>query len=286
MIHKLHESTVSRLIEQALFEDLGFGDVTTESVIPGETLATAHIVAHDDGVVSGLEVAGLVYRYIDMQITFSPLVNEGTVIKTGQTMVHIHGPLRGIIQGKQTALNFMMRMSGIATLTRQYVDKINDTKAKITGSRFTIPTLRMIDHMAVKAGEGIVRSFGVDEEIVVTKDHSDSSGGAKQALSKAFDYLKDKNANKPVSIEIHTFDELRDIFEYCSQLQRVVLVDFHPSVIPQAVESIASKTKIEARGGISLENVREVADAGVDYICIPDITHSPRALNFDLRISS
>lgn len=287
MIPKLHESTISRLIEQALFEDLGFGDVTSESIIAEDSLATAHIITNDAGVVAGLEVAGLVYRYIDMQITCSSLVREGTDIKSGQTVVHIHGPLRGIIQGKQTSLNFIMRMSGIASLTSQYVNKIKDTKAKITGSRFTIPTLRMIDHLALKTGGGIVRSFGVDEEIVITSDHSLAAGGVKQAIMKALEYLERQEIyNKPLGIEVRTFDELRDILGYIDRLQRIVLVNFHPSVIPQAVIAITEKTKIEARGGITLENVREVAEAGVDYICIPDLTHSPRALNFDLRVSS
>lgn len=286
MIHKLHESTVSRLIEQALFEDLGFGDETSEIVIPGDALATAHIIARNPGVIAGLEVAGLVYRYIDMQITFSPLVREGAVIKTGQTVVHIHGPVQGIVQGKQTVLNFLMRMSGIASLARKYTTKIRDTRAKITGSRFTIPTLRMIDHLALKVGGGIVRSFSVDEEIIVTVDHTFIAGGVKQAIGKALDYLKHNSANKPVSVEVQTFDELREILEYIDRLQRIVLVNFPPSVIPQAVEAIGGKTKIETRGGITLQNVREVAEAGVDYICIPDITHSPRAINFDLRISS
>jgi nicotinate-nucleotide pyrophosphorylase (carboxylating) len=283
-IHELHESTVSRLIEQALFEDLGFGDITTESIIPEDTLATAHILSNDAGVIAGLEVAGLVFRYIDMQITFSPLIREGESVKAGQTIAHIHGPLRGIVQGKQTALNFLMRMSGIASVTRRYVDKIKGTEARIVGSRYTIPTIRMIDHFAFKAGGGFVRSFGIDEEIVITADHARAAGDFADAIEKAFHYLTREKIERPVSVEVRTFDELRDIIDYADRLNRIILTGFPAAVIPQAVDAIDEKTKIEVQGGFALQNVREIADAGVQYINIPQATHSPDAVSFTFRV--
>lgn len=284
-IHELHESTVSRLIEQALFEDLGFGDITTESLIPEDTLATAHIIANDPGVIAGLEVAGLVYRYIDMQITFSSILRDGDAIKSGRTIAHIHGPLRGILQGKQTTINFLMRMSGVASLTREYVEEVKGTKTRITGTRHTVPTLRMIDHFALKAGGGMVRSFGIDEEIVITAGHVIAVGGYSQAVAEAFKFLEREEVNKPVSVEVHTFDELRDILGHADRLDRIVLVGFPPAIIPQAVDTIAGKTDIEATGNITTRNARDVAEAGVDYIAVPDVTHSPRAVTFAFRVS-
>ncbi len=285
-IHELHESTVSRLIEQALFEDLGFGDITTESIIPVDSLATAHIISNDAGVIAGLEIAGLVYRYIDMQITFSSLVRDGDAVESGQTIAHIHGPLRGLVQGKQTSINFLMRMSGIASLIRQYVDEVKGTNTMITGTRHTVPTLRMIDHFALKAGGGMVRSFGIDEEIVITADHVLAAGGYSQAVEKAFKFLECEKMNKPVGVEVHTFDQIREILDHADKLHRIILVGFPPSVISQAVDAIAGKTKVEATGNITPKNVRDIAEAGVHYIAIPEATHSPRAVTFTFRVSS
>lgn len=282
-MHDLHDSSVSRVIEQALFEDLGFGDVTTDSIIPKEKLATAHIISSENGVAAGLEVAGLVYRYIDMQITFSPLLRDGDVLTSGQTVAHIHGPLRGILQGKQTALNFIMRMSGIASVTREYVNEVKGTGVKIVGTRYTVPNFRMFDHLAFKAGGGTVRSFSSDQEIIVNNDFSHVVGGISQTVRKALDYTK--NYHRPVSVEVRTFDELRDILDYTARLHRIILSGFPPQVLPQAIEKIGGKTEIEVTGNISLQNVREVAETGIHYISVPEATHSPRAISFTFRIS-
>jgi len=285
-IHELHESTISRLIEQALFEDIGFGDITTESIIPEDSLSTAHILANDDGVIAGLEVATLVYRYVDMQVSFSPLVNEGDDIKKGQTVVHIHGPARSIAQGKQTVLNFLMRMSGIASLTKQYVRAVEGTSAQITGTRDTIPTLRMIDHFGVKAGGGIVHFYGSDEEILITPEHADVVGGIVAAVEKSFRY-KDQSSNPvPVSVEVRTFDELRDILKHTDKFRRIILFGFPPQVIQQAVDAIAGKTDIEVTGSVTPDTAREIAETGVRYIRVPELTHSPRAITFTYRIST
>ncbi len=284
-IHELHESTISRLIEQAIFEDLGFGDITTESIIPEEHISTAHILSNDEGVVSGLEISELIYRYIDMQISFSPLVGEGDRIKSGQTIAHIHGPVRGILQGKQTVLNFLMRMSGIAALTRRFVDAVQGTETVITGTRFTIPTLRMIDHFAVKAGGGSVPAFGTDEEIVIAPEHAGAVGGVLPALEKALAYIARSNINKPVSVEVRTFDELRDILNYTERLERIILSGFPAAVIPQAVDAIGGKTQIEVTGNVTPANAYEIASTGVHYIRVPELTHSPQAITFAFKVS-
>jgi nicotinate-nucleotide pyrophosphorylase (carboxylating) len=285
-MHELHDSTISRLIEQALFEDIGFGDVTTDSTIPDGTLGTAHIQAMGKGVVAGLEVAGLVFRYSDMQVTFTPLVRDGEFVGEGKTVAHIHGPLRGIIRGMQTAENFLMRLSGIATLTREYVDRIRNTDAKITATRYTIPTLRMLDHFAVKAGGGYVRSIGLDQEIVITKSHRPGKGDLIRSIESAFTYIRHHKLQRTVSVEVYTFDELRDIVPHADRLNRIILCNFAPPVLPQAVDAIAGKTFIEASGGITPETVRSVAEAGVHYIMVPELTHSPRSFPFSFRISS
>jgi nicotinate-nucleotide pyrophosphorylase (carboxylating) len=282
-IEKLHDSSVSRIIEQALFEDLGFGDLSTESIIPKGKLATAHIVSSDNGIIAGLKVAGLVYRYTDMQITFSPLISDGDVLTSGQTVAHIHGPLRGILQGKQTTLNFIMRMSGIASVTHKYVNKVKGTGAKIVGTRYTIPNFRMFDHLAFNAGGGVVRSFGSDQEIIVNNDFTPAVGGISQAIKKAFNYTK--NFEHPVSVEVRTFDELRDVLHYAGRLQRIILAGFPPQVLPQAIEMIGNQTEIEVTGNVSLGNIREIAEAGVHYISIPEATHSPQAISFTFLIS-
>lgn len=285
MIYELHESTISRLIEQALFEDLGFGDITTESIIPEDHLSTAHILINNEGVVAGLEVAELVYRYIDMQISFSHLAGEGDRVKTGQTIAHIHGPVRGMLQGKQTVVNFLMRMSGIATLTRLYVDAVQGTETSITGTRYTIPTLRMIDHFAVKAGGGMIRSFGTDEEIFISSEHVDAIGSIRNALEKALAYREQYNNNKSVSVEVRTFDELRDILPYADRLERISLFGFPAAVIPQAVDAIGDRTKIEVAGNITPKNAYEIANSGVQYIRVPELTHSPQTITFTFRVS-
>jgi nicotinate-nucleotide pyrophosphorylase (carboxylating) len=284
-IYELHESVLSRLIEQALFEDLGFGDATTEIIVPDERLTTAHFVAMEDGVIAGLEVAGLVFRYIDMQITFSSILREGDEIRKGQTIGHIHGPASGIIRGRQTAVNFLMRMSGIATLTRAYVKKVEGTHVSITGSRYTIPTLRMIDHFAVKAGGGIIHFFGSDEEIVITGAHAAVAGGFPAAIKKTFAYSDRERVSKPTSVEVTTFDELESVLPFADRLDRIVLNGFPPQVLPQAAEAVGGRTRIEVVGHITLDTVRDVAESGVHYIRIPELTHSSRSIPFDFRIA-
>lgn len=284
-IHQLHESAISRLIEQAIFEDLGFGDVTTEVTVPEETLGVAHFIAHQCGVIAGLDVAGVVYRYIDMQVTFSPLVREGDVVQSGRAVAHVHGPAAGILRGRQVALNFLVRMSGIATLTRTYVEAVRGTQARIVATAYTVPTLRMIDYLAVKTGGGIVHSFGSDEELVITRHHAITAGGLVTSVRNALEYCERANIDKPVSVEVTTFDELKQILKFRDRLQRIILVGFPPPVLPQAVDAVGGQTEIEFEGSLTPEMARTVAESGVHYIRIPELTHSARALTFDVRIS-
>ena len=180
----LQDSRVGRLIEQALHEDIGFGDVTSEAVIPEEQLGRAVLQAKENGVVSGMEIAGIVFQYADTQITTKTDIGDGSAVMAGQILGEVDGPVRGILLGERVALNFLQRMSGIATLTHKYVHAVEGTHAKITDTRKTVPGLRMLDKKAVRDGGGINHRFGLDQMVLIKDNHIVSAGGITEAVAR------------------------------------------------------------------------------------------------------
>jgi nicotinate-nucleotide pyrophosphorylase (carboxylating) len=285
MKNMLHESSLSRIIEQALFEDVGFGDIGTDAIVDDHALATAHIIIRQDAVIAGMEIAALVFRYAGAGITFSPLVRDGDYVQAGKAIAHLHGPLKGIFAGERTALNFLMRLSGIATVTRQCVDLVRDYPVKITDTRETIPTLRMLDKFAVKAGGGENRPYGLDDCVLVTSNHFIVSESVEKALRSCLSHLKKKKIQRSIFVEVTTVDTLREVLRYADRIHRIILKSFPPDIVDQAMDAVSGRVEVEVDGNVTIENIRMLASTGVNYIALGELIMGAKPPAFVLQLT-
>lgn len=280
----LHDSRISRLIELALLEDVGMGDVTTDAIVPEQQIGEAHLVCKQDGVIAGLEVAALVFQHCDASITMSPLVSDGGTVERGDVISTVHGSVAAILRAERTALNFLQRMSGIATLTRKFVDAVAETGARITDTRKTVPALRVLDKWAVRVGGGVNHRFGLDDMFLIKDNHIATAGSITRAVESCLRYASATGITAVIEVETRTLKDVREAIA-CTGIQRIMLDNFGVGEMQQAVELIAKRVEVEASGGVTLENVRSIAGTGVDYISIGGLTHSVRALDISLDIT-
>jgi nicotinate-nucleotide pyrophosphorylase (carboxylating) len=278
------DSRISRLIELALMEDAGLGDLTSEAIVPEHQMGRGILLCKADGVIAGLAVAAEVFRHSEPGIDVDLVSRDGATVAAGETVARVNGPARGILLGERTALNFLQRMSGIATLTRRYVDAVAGTKAKITDTRKTAPGLRVLDKLAVRLGGGVNHRFGLDDMVLIKDNHKVAAGGIIPAVQKCVTYLRATGARVPVEVETTTLSEVSEALA-CEGLGRIMLDNFELPDVRRAVELVAGRVEVEASGGITLETVRSYAETGVDFISIGALTHSARALDISLEIS-
>lgn len=269
------------IVDLALQEDLGTGgDVTSIATIPVDVTATATLLAKEDGVVAGLPVVVEVFRRIDPSITVELLVADGdriTVLPT--TLARISGSARGILAGERTALNLLGRLCGVATATRRYVDAIAGTGAGILDTRKTLPGHRLLEKYAVACGGGINHRIGLYDAILIKDNHLEIAGGVRAAVQAARAAYPDLN----LTVEVETEEQLREAID--SGAQRIMLDNMSPERMRRAVALVAGRAEVEASGGITLDNVREVAETGVDVISIGAITHSATWLDVSLEVT-
>lgn len=280
----LNDSRISRIVELALIEDLGLGDITTEAIVPDALHGNGEFVCKQDGVVAGLEIAALVFRHCGPGVVMTPSVEEGQEIKSGQPLGRVEGEVRTILSGERTALNFLQRMSGIATLTRRYVQAVSGTNAKITDTRKTAPGLRVLDKWAVQMGGGVNHRFGLDDMVLIKDNHIVAAGGITQAVKKCLSYLRDESRTVAIEVEARSIAEVDEVLK-CTGVKRVMLDNFPIPEMKTAVVRIAHRVEVEASGGITLENVHAVAETGVDFISVGALTHSVNALDISLEIT-
>ncbi len=280
----LKDSRILRIVEMALFEDAAMGDLTSEAVVGEEQLTSAVLLCKQDGVLAGLEVADIVFRHCDPGITLDPLVRDGELVRAGQQIGLLHGSTRGILLAERTALNFLQRMSGIATLTRRYVEAVAGTRARITDTRKTVPGLRVLDKLAVRLGGGTNHRFGLDDMILIKDNHKAAAGGITAAVQQVHRYLKQKNVVRPVEVETTTLEEVQEAL-HCGGISRIMLDNFSFGGMREAVALIAGRVEVEASGGVTLETVRAIAETGVDLISVGALTHSVRAIDISLELS-
>lgn len=280
----LQDSKILRLVEIALMEDAAMGDITSEAIIPEEQLDTARFLCKTDGVIAGLDVAALVFEVCDRGITLSPSAAEGERVGRGQVVATVHGPSRGLLLGERTALNFMQRMSGIATLTRSFVDAVAGTGAHITDTRKTVPGLRALDKRAVALGGGVNHRFGLDDMVLIKDNHIAAAGGIAEAVRRCRAHLAERRL--PLSIEVET-TSLQQVDEAlaCGGVARIMLDNFPLPDMARAVERIGGRVETEASGGVTLATVRAIAETGVHFISIGALTHSATALDISLELS-
>ena len=280
-----YEGCRARAIILAIEEDRYTGDITTLATIESFQEGSAVIKAKEDGIVGGVDVAVQVFAACDPDLSILLHHRDGEAVCSGDIILELKGKLAPLLIGERTALNFMQRMSGIATRTRAYVDKVRHTQAKILDTRKTAPGLRYFDKEAVKIGGGVNHRFGLFDMILIKDNHIDASGGIAQAIRRAQKYREKKHLDVKIETEVRSMDELSRSL-VC--LPDIILLDnFTPDLIKEAVvyvKATCSSVLLEASGNIGMHNVKEVAEAGVDFISIGELTHSVRALDLSMTI--
>lgn len=264
----------------ALNEDIGSGDVTTTSIVSSDQVALARIIAKENGVLSGLVVAQAVFLLLSCDTRFISTLSEGTQVVRGQTLLELTGPARAILTGERTVLNFLARMSGIATLTRAFVNAIAGTGATILDTRKTAPGLRVFDKLAVKHGGGSNHRFGLFDMVLIKNNHIDSAGSLSRAVDLARKAAKQPE-NLDVEVEARTIAEVQEALT--SGVERILLDNMSLDELRRAVVVCAGRAKLEASGNVGLENVRAIAETGVDFISVGALTHSAKAFDVSLR---
>lgn len=270
------------VIRNALAEDLGDGDHTTLATIPAEATGKARLLVKQAGIIAGIDVARRVFEQVDAQLVFTQVLNDGDTIAPGDIAFYLEGSSRSITIGERLALNFMQRMSGIATKTHRIQSLIADTKCKLLDTRKTTPGFRFFEKEAVRMGGGVNHRFGLYDMILVKDNHIDFAGGVEQALSYVQTYLNETGKTLKVEVEARTMDEVKAIVA-SGFVFRVLLDNMTPAQIATAVEFIAGRIETEASGGITEKNIRDYALAGVDYVSMGALTHQIESLDLSLK---
>jgi nicotinate-nucleotide pyrophosphorylase (carboxylating) len=270
------------LIRTALAEDLGDGDHTTLATIPANATGKARLLVKQPGVIAGIDVARKVFQLVDAELIFSQVLQDGDSIEPGDVAFYLEGSSRSITIGERLALNFMQRMSGIATKTHRIQSLIADTKCKLLDTRKTTPGFRFFEKEAVRLGGGVNHRFGLYDMILVKDNHVDFAGGVEQALSHVQAYLQQTGKPLKVEVEARNMEEVKAVVD-SGFVFRVLLDNMTPEQIAVAVEFIAGRIETEASGGITDRNIRAYALAGVDYISMGALTHQIESLDLSLK---
>ena len=274
--------TIDQIIEKALVEDIGDGDHTSLSVIPVTTKGKAKLIIKDTGILAGISIAEKIFHKVDPELKLTVLLNDGASVKHGDIAFYIEGSSTSILTSERLVLNFMQRMSGIATSTNELVTLIKGTKAKILDTRKTTPLLREIEKMSVRIGGGYNHRMGLYDMIMIKDNHIDFAGGIEKAITSTHKYLKIKNKNLKIEIEARNLGDVKEIIKV-GGINRIMLDNFTPDKLKEAVDFINGKYESEASGGIKKENIRTYAETGVDFISVGAITHHIRSLDMSLK---
>lgn len=269
---------VATVVAAALAEDVGDGDVTTEAIVDATAVGTAELVVKEPGVVFGLGVAEAVFRALDPDVRFEPRVEEGERVGGRTVVARASGSLRAILTGERVALNLLGRLSGVATSTRRYVDAVDGTGAAILDTRKTTPGLRALEKQAVAAGGGRNHRFGLDDAVLIKDNHLRAAGSLTEAVE-----LARAASDLPVEVECDTLDQVAEALE--AGVEAILLDNMRLDDLRTAVGLAAGRARLEASGGITLDNVRDVAETGVDEISIGALTHAARSLDVSLEIT-
>jgi len=269
--------TLERIVLAALAEDVGQGDVTTDATVPADAIGTAELLVQEHGVVCGLRAAETTFRALDPDLEFDGLVAEGSSIEGPGAVALLSGSKRAILTGERVALNFLGRLSGIATLTRRYVDAVAGTRAAILDTRKTTPGLRALEKHAVVCGGGRNHRFGLDDGVLVKDNHIRATGSIAQAVES----LR-ASTPLPIEVECDTLDQVAEAL--ASDADAILLDNMSLDDLRSAVVLAGGRARLEASGGITLDNVRAVAETGVDEISVGALTHSARSLDVSLEL--
>ncbi|NQU34769.1 MAG: carboxylating nicotinate-nucleotide diphosphorylase [Bacteroidetes bacterium] len=277
----LERTKISELIAQALIEDLGDGDHTSLATIPEHANGKVKLVAKDIGVIAGVEVASMVFKQVDKNLEVKIFIGDGSSIVPGDLVMIVEGNSRSLLSAERTALNFIQRMSGIATFTNEVQSKIAGLNTKLLDTRKTTPCNRVVEKLAVRLGGGTNHRFGLYDMIMIKDNHVDFAGGIVNAINSTQKYLKKNNKNLKIEIEVRNFDELNEVINN-GGVDRIMLDNFSPEQLRKAIDLIDHKFETEASGGISINTIRDFALTGVDFISVGALTHQINSLDLSL----
>ena len=270
---------IDKIIEQALLEDIGTGDITTESIIPSNLEAKGIIKTSENGVVAGLYIACLVFKKLDSKIIFQEKIKDGTKVARNKVLAEITGPARIILKGERVALNFLQRMSGIATITSKFCQQVKDLPVRIVDTRKTTPGLRILEKYAVRMGGGYNHRFGLYDAVLIKDNHIAVAGGIKSAVNSI---RKQISHMIKIEVEVENLSQLQEALEM--KVDIIMLDNMDLNTMKKAVKTVKGKALIEASGGVTLEKVRKIAQTGVDLISIGVLTHSVKSLDISMEI--
>ena len=268
---------VEENVKRALNEDFQYGDITTESVVLNHKIAKVDIIAKEKGVIAGTEVFKMVFKILgDVEVDFS--VNDGEEVEKGQYFGQVSGDAKKILMGERVALNYMQRMCGIATLTREFVERLEGTKVKLLDTRKTTPNMRIFEKYAVKVGGGTNHRFGLNDGVMIKDNHIEAAGGIKNAVSLA---RKNSPFVRKIEVEVESIEQLKEALETKADI--IMLDNMDIKTLKEAVKLIDNRAEVEASGNVTLDNIREIAKTGVDFISTGAVTHSFKVLDISMK---
>lgn len=273
---------VTELIELAIREDIGDGDHSSLACIPAEERGRMKLLVKQDGILAGVEVAEMILRRLDAEVRLEKLIEDGSPIRRGDVVFYVEGRLISLLQAERILLNVMQRMSGVATQTAVYVQRLEGLKTKVLDTRKTTPGMRVLDKMAVKLGGGENHRMGLFDMVILKDNHIDFAGGITAALTQTRQYLKDKGKDIKIEVEVRSLDDIREVFA-AGGCDRIMLDNFSPELTREAVALIGGRIETESSGGITLDNLRDYAECGVDYISVGALTHQIKSLDLSLK---
>jgi len=271
-----------RLIELAFAEDIGDGDHTTLCCIPEDAMGKSRLLIKEEGILAGVEVAKRVFSDFDKEMKVEVLMEDGTHVKPGDVAMIVEGRVRSLLQTERLMLNIMQRMSGIATMTHRYVERLKGTKTRVLDTRKTTPGMRILEKQAVKIGGGCNHRIGLFDMILLKDNHVDFAGGIRNAIDRCHKYLEEKGLNLKIEIEVRNFDELQQVLDR-GGVDRIMLDNFTPTDTRKAVEMIGGRFETESSGGITFDTIRDYAECGVDYVSVGALTHSVKGLDMSFK---
>lgn len=273
---------IDRLIDLAFAEDIGDGDHTTLSCIPADAMGKSKLLIKEEGVLAGIEIAKEIFHRFDPEMKVEVFIKDGTEVKPGDVAMVVEGKVQSLLQTERLMLNVMQRMSGIATMTRKYVKKLEGTNTRVLDTRKTTPGMRMLEKEAVKIGGGVNHRIGLFDMILLKDNHVDFAGGIKNAIERAKNYCREKGKNLKIEIEVRNFDELQQVLDL-GGVDRIMFDNFTPEQTRKAVEMVDGKFETESSGGITFDTIRNYAECGVDFISVGALTHSVKGLDMSFK---
>ena len=271
-----------KLLELAFAEDIGDGDHTTLCCIPDDAMGKSHLLVKEEGILAGVEMARKVFNKFDPTMQMDVMIHDGAHVKPGDIAFVVTGKVRSLLQTERLMLNIMQRMSGIATMTHRYVERVAGTGCHILDTRKTTPGMRILEKQAVKIGGGMNHRIGLFDMILLKDNHIDFAGGIVNAIRRCHEYLKAKGLDLKIEIEVRDFDELQQVLDE-GGVDRIMLDNFTPADTRKAVTIINHRYEVESSGGITYDTIRDYAEQGVDFISVGALTHSVKGLDLSFK---